>query len=148
MGTVKRVGHKERDMHALHILEAFAKGYLKETELQGRIDRVMEAVTETDLQNQVRDLPSALELAGKEVSPHRIRKLLTNFREAYGHHPLLTMTPFMLVSALVAILPSVLANNISHGHNGPVSLTIMVVTVITGVIGLFFSLAAMVNGTA
>lgn len=139
-GKPKRAGDKDRNAITDHLREAFAAGYLKEPELQQRIDKAVEAVTMTDLRNLTEDLPSNAELTGKEKVPGRIRKFMVDWD--WEDHPwffVLTMT----LGLIVAIMPSVVIGT-AHMDNIPVFAALMVLTIILGTAGFVASMVALI----
>ena len=60
MSNVLRVGDTDRDRYRHHLAQMFAGGYITKEEFDERSDAVTAARTGTDLEFQVKDLPSML----------------------------------------------------------------------------------------
>lgn len=142
----RRVGTKERDAYASYVREAYAAGYLDDEELGKRTDTVMRAKFASNLNEQVRDLPSYASLRGLEKVPVKVRKWALGAKvKAHKGYSFLAL---MVVSLLTAIMPSVVIGNTFASLHRPIVFpfdAIMVATIVLGAIGTFAGIIGMIT---
>jgi DUF1707 SHOCT-like domain len=135
----RRVGTRERDMYQEYVNEAFSAGYLDQTEMHERVERIQGAKVADDLLNTVDDLPSYAELKGRELLPKNVEKKTIGIIRFYTEdHMIFGPILSLILGLLVAVIPGVSFASMHVADKFPFS-TVMALTIVLGAATAFMS---------